>query len=177
MKHTVDIDFALNRAQRARRRQLVLAVLGLVFGVQIGLATWRIQAFEAERTTLLTQQRQLAGQGARRHSTPLTAEQTKLAVTAQTMLDSLAVPWDRLLQAVEAARPPRLLVEAMQPHGVDGSVSISVTSPDFATLAEFIQSLMQQPALQQVMLASEALPDNGGSTLRAVVNAHWQTAP
>lgn len=175
MKYTADIDFALSRAQRQRRRQLVFGVLALIFGVQLGAAAWRIQSLEAERTELQARQRQLEGKSARSTNIALTVEQTKLASNVQTMLNGLAVPWDSLLQAIEAARPPSVLVETITPHAVDGVVSISVSSPDFASVAAFVQSLMQQEALYDVMLASEATPDNGGA-LKAVVTAHWITA-
>lgn len=175
MKYTADIDFALSRAQRQRRRQLVFAALALVFGVQLGAAAWRMQSLDTERTALQARLLKSEGEGARSKNTALTAEQTKLAGSAQTMLNGLAVPWDSLLQAIEAARPPSVLVETITPHAVDGVVSISVSSPDFASVATFVQSLMQEESLSDVMLASETTPDNGGA-LRAVVTAHWITA-
>ena len=176
MKYTTDLDFALSRAQRQRRRQLVFGALALVFGVQLGAAAWRMQSLETERAALQARQFQLEGAGARSKNTVLTAEQIKLAGSAQTMLNGLAVPWDSLLRAIEAARPPSVLVETITPHVVDGVVNISVSSPDFASVAAFVQSLIQQEALYGVMLASEATPDNG-SALKAVVTAHWITAP
>ena len=175
MKHLADLDFALSRAQRQRRRQLVFGVVALVFGVQLGAAAWRMQSLETERTALQARQRHLEGAGARSKNMALTAEQTKLAGSAQTMLNGLVVPWDSLLQAIEAARPARMVVEVITPHAADGVVSISVNSPDFASVAAFVQSLMQQEALYGVMLASETTPDNGGA-LKAVVTAHWITA-
>jgi hypothetical protein len=177
MKYTRDLDFALDRAQRLRRRKLVFAALSLVFGLQLGTAVWRMQSLEDQRTTLQARQHQLKGKdGARNNNVALTAEQTKLASSAQAMLNGLAVPWESLMQAIEAARPPGVLIDTIAPHVSEGVVSISVSSPDFASVAGFVQSLMAQEALHGVMLASEALPDNGGP-LRAVVTARWTTAP
>jgi Tfp pilus assembly protein PilN len=174
MKYTADIDFALSRAQRQRRRQIVLASLALVLGVQIGVTAWRMQSLEAERTALQARQLQLQGNSTRGNNIALTAEQARLASSAQAMLNGLAVPWDSLLQAIEAARPARVVVDAITPHAVDGVVSISFNSPDFASVAAFVMSLQQQ-ALYDVMLASEATPENGGA-LKAVVTANWITA-
>lgn len=175
MKYTADLDFAVSRVQRLRRRQLVFGALALVFGLQLGATAWRMQSLETERTALQARQRQLEGKSARSNNVALTAEQIKVASSAQTMLNGLAVPWDSLLQAIEAARPPRVVVDTITPHAVDGVVNISVSSPDFASVAAFIHSLMQQEALYGVMLASESTTDNGGA-LRAVVTAHWITA-
>jgi predicted dinucleotide-binding enzyme len=176
MKHLADLDFALNRAQRLRRRKAVFVALGLIFGLQLGAAAWRWQSLENDRSVLQARQRQLEGKSTRSNLVALTAEQTKLASSAQAMINGLAVPWDSLLQAIETARPPRVVVDVITPHSADGVVSISVSSPDFASVAELVQGLMMQESLHDVMLASEALPDNVG-ILRAVVTAHWTSAP
>lgn len=176
MKHLADLDFALNRPQRARRRQVLIAVLALAFGVQLGGAAWRWQSLQGERAALQARQQQWQTKGARSKPVAFSAEQGKLASSAQAMLNGLAVPWDDLLQAIEAARPPRVVVDSITPHAADGMVSISVSSPDFANVDALVHNLMQQEALYEVMLTSEALPDNAG-VLRAVVSAHWNTAP
>lgn len=173
MKFTDDLDFALNRAQSLRRRQFVFAALALVFGIQLGTSVWRMQSLEDQFTALQARQRQLEGKGERNNIGALTIEQIKLASSAQAMLNGLAVPWDSLMRAIEIARPPRVLVDAITPHVSDGLVNISVSSPDFSSVAIFVQSLMAQEALHSVMLVSEALPDNGGA-LRAVVTARWR---
>ncbi|MDD5029940.1 MAG: hypothetical protein PHH58_10640 [Rhodoferax sp.] len=176
MKHLADLDFALKRAQRARRRQALIAAVALVFGLQLGAAVWRWQTLQDEHAALRARQQQMLGQGARSQTQALSAEQTKLAGSAQAMLSGLAVPWDSLLQAIEAARPPRVVVESITPHAADGLVSLSVSSPDFAQVATLVHNLAQQEPLFDVMLASEAWPDNG-DVLRAVVTARWGSVP
>lgn len=177
MKHLPELDFALDRARRARQRKGLIAAIALVFGLQVGAAVWRWQSLQDARTELTLKQRQLARQGARSDVAPLSADQIKVATSVQAMLNALAIPWDVVLQAIESARPPRLVVESIQPSVADGSVNISVSSPDFAGVAAFVQALMQQQVLHGVMLASEALPDSGGAALRAVIHANWQSAP
>lgn len=175
MKHAPNLDFARNRAAAQRWKMAFLATLGLVAGVQIGVAAWRLQTMEAERSTLDSQHRQLAGKNLRSGSTPLTADQMKAAGGAQAMLASLAVPWEGLLSAIEAARTQRILIDTIQPHSDDGSLTINISCVDFAGVAEFIARLGQQELLQDVMLVSETLPDNGGA-LRAVISANWRKA-
>lgn len=176
MKYTDDLDFALNRAQRLRLRKFVFAALALVFGIQLGASFWRMQSLEGQRTALQARQRQLEGKGERNNNVALTVEQIKLASSAQAMLNGLAVPWNSLMQAIETARPPSVMVEAITPHLSDGVVNINFSSPDFAGVALFVQSLMAQETLHGVMLISETMPDNGGA-LRAVVTARWTPVP
>lgn len=175
MKHAPNLDFTRNRAAAQRWKKAFLAVLGLVAGVQIGVAAWRLQTMETQRSALDAQYRQLAGKDLRNGGTVLTADQMKAAGGARAMLDSLAVPWEGLLSAIEAARTQRVLIDTIQPHSDDGSLSINVSCADFAGVAEFIARLGQQELLQDVMLVSEALPDNGGA-LRAVISANWRKA-
>jgi Tfp pilus assembly protein PilN len=177
MKWLLELDFALNREWRSNQRRAVVVVIALLFGLQVGAATWRWLALRDAHTALATNQRQLASKGARTSAETLTADQAKLAVSAQTMLNSLAVPWEVLLQAIESSRPQRVVVDTIQPNAIDGGVNIGITSPDFAEVAAFVNALQKQKSLRGVMLASEALPDNGGSALRAVIHANWQTSP
>ena len=177
MKHAPDLDFARDRAARRRWRLLVIATLGLAFGLQMGAAAYRFQSLESARSALKSQHQHMLGNHTPATSAALSAGQTKAAVAAQAMLDSLAIPWEGLLGAIEAASTPRVLVEAIQPRTDDGSVNISVSSVDFGGVAEFIQRLQQQQRLYGVMLASEALPENGAGPLRAVITANWRKTP
>jgi Tfp pilus assembly protein PilN len=177
MKWLPELDFALNRERRSNQRRAVVIAIALLFGLQVGAAAWRWLTLRDADTALATKQRQLESKGTRTSAEPLTVDQTKLAVSAQAMLNGLAVPWEVLLQAIESSRPQSVVVDAIQPSATDGGVSIGITSPDFAEVAAFVNALQKQKALHGVMLASEALPDNGGSALRAVIHANWQPAP
>jgi predicted dinucleotide-binding enzyme len=176
MKHAPDLDFAYDRAARRRWKNVLLSILGLVFGLQIGMAAWRLQSLESTQAALKSQRQQILKKGARTDSAELSAEQLKTALAAQTMLQNLAVPWESLLTAIETARTKKILVDAIQPHSQDASVSISVSSADFAGVAEFVERLSQQAVLQDVMLVSEALPENAVGSLRAVISASWRNA-
>lgn len=174
MKRTPDLDFALDRAAHQRWKKIFFVVLGLGFGLQIGIAAWRLQSLESARAALDSQYRTLTDKSSHFASTRLSAEQIKTAVAAQSMLENLTAPWENLLGAVEAASTKRVLVDAIQPRTQESSVSISVSSADFAGLAEFIQRLAEQEFLHDVMLVSETLPESGGGSLRAVINANWR---
>ena len=171
------LDFAVDRAARGRHRQWLLAALCLALGLQLGLGAWRWQSLDAAQAELLARQRQAAGQRERVVSVELTPEQRKVADAAQAMLERLAVPWERMLAAIEGARGPRVFIDTIQPHADAGSVSISVNCADFADLAEFIRALDRQDDLSDVMLVSEALPDTGAGPLRAVISANWRQLP
>lgn len=177
MKYTAELDFAFSRSQRRLVRQWALAAVGLLLGVQLGLGVWRWQAAQGALTDLQAQQRRLVDQGTRRAGDKLSPDQVKLAGSVQTMLGQLAVPWEQVLGAIEQARPSTVVVDSIKPQVQEGSVTISVSCPDFAALNAFTQALAQQQALRDVMLVSEALADNGGGTLRATVAAHWWVMP
>ena len=172
MNGTPHLDFAHDRAAHQRRKNTVIAVLGLVFGVQIGMTAWRWQAIESDRAALATQHKQWVVKNAHGKDAELSAEQLKTALAVQSMLDHLTVPWDALLSAIEQARTPLILIDAIEPQAQEGSVSISVSCANFTAVAEFIDRLSHQDMLHDVMLISETLPENGGS-LRAVISANW----
>lgn len=176
MKRTPDLDFAYDRAAHQRWRKALLATLCLVFGLQFGMAAWRWQSLQSTHAALQAQQRQASGKSARADHAELSADQVKAALAAQAMLDSLAVPWEQLLMAIEEAHTKTIVIDAIQPHAEDGSVSISVNCPDFAGVAEFIEQLVQQGMLHDVMLLSETRPENAGGAMHAVINANWRKA-
>lgn len=176
MKHAPDLDFAYDRAAQRRWKNVFLGVVGLAFGLQIGMAAWRVQSLESTQAALESQRQQVLKRGSRADSAELSAEQLKSALAAQTMLQNLAVPWESLLTAIETARTKKILVDAIQPHAQEASVNISVSSADFAGVAEFVERLSQQSVLQDVMLVSEALPENVVGSLRAVISASWRNA-
>ena len=155
------LDFALDRAALKHRRKLAFAVLGLALGLQLGLGAWRWQSLQAAQEDLQAQQRQRVGQRERVVTIDLTPVQRKAADAAQVMLERLAVPWERMLLAIEAARGPRIFIDTIQPHADLGNVGVSVNCAEFADLAEFMRALERQDDLSEVMLVSEAQPDNG----------------
>ncbi len=172
-----NLDFAIDRALRRRWRKLFFSALGLLVVLQIGLAAWRVQAIEAVRTSLTAQRRQLSGTNASAEVAELSPEKIKSVVGAKAMLDSLSVPWERLLSAVEAARTESIVIETIRPRLDDGSVSITITCTDFPCVAEFIKHLVQQESLSDVMLISETLPEKGAGSLRAIITANWRKFP
>ena len=163
------IDLVRDRLARRRRWRVVVAVVGLVFGLQVGWAALRLQQIDADRAALQKPQRTWPVRGT------WTTDHVRLATAAQAMLGALAVPWDGLLKAVESACPASVWVEAIQPNPKTGHVSIRVRTRDFADLAELVHRLSRQSILSEVTLASEALSDQG-DVLYAVVQARWRPA-
>ncbi len=177
MKPVPKLDFAFDRASRRRWRRAVFALLGLAFGLQMGIAAWRFQSIEGARMAMDSQQRQLLGKNTRNKDGALSDAQRNAALGAQAMINSLSVPWESLLGAIEAARTNRVVIDTIQPRAQDGSVSISMSCPDFASVAEFIGRLSRQDVLYGVTLVSEALPESGAGPLRVVISANWRKLP
>ncbi len=177
MRAAPDLDFAIGRGARQQWRRGVWAALGLLLGLQCGLAAWRWQTLDVQRAALQAQQQQLSDRRARNLQAGPTEAQTRLALAAQGMLDSLSVPWEEMLQAIEAAAGSRVLIESIVPRAQDGSVRISISAPQFPAVAGFVKALGQQGAMQDVMLVSETLADNGPPSVRAVISANWRKTP
>ncbi len=175
MRRAPNLDFALDRAARRQWRNVLLGIMGLTFGLQIGIAAWRWQSLQTTREALVSHQRQQTGKRTRSDAAELSPDQLKAAVAVQAMLNSLAVPWETLLRAIEAAHTQRILIDAVQPHAEDGSVTINVKCADFDALAEFMKRLTQQGELSDVTLVSEARPENATNSLQAMISAKWRS--
>jgi Tfp pilus assembly protein PilN len=177
MKKMPHIDFALDRAAQQRRIHIAWAGLGLLLGIQVGVAAWRVQDTHASQKNLQQQYQQKHGHTMRAETATLTAEQRKAIVQTQQMLQSMSVPWDALLHSIEAARPVPVILETLQPNLETGTLKITATAPHFESLAEFVRELRQQAPLHDVHLESQALPESGAGSLRAVIFAQWRRAP
>ncbi|AGX87205.1 hypothetical protein [Candidatus Symbiobacter mobilis] len=179
----LELDFALNRAQRARRVQLAVASLGLVLGVQVGVCAWRYQAAVTslqEHEDAMHALRQPV-QGA----TSTSAASAEVVTQVREMIDSLAFPWDAVLAAMEKARVPDVVVDAMEqraPQRTQNShaqdqraqeighrVILRVHAPDIGSVLEWLHRLEGQPVLRRVSLVSESLREQG--RIDAVVDA------
>ena len=171
------LDFAFNRAAAQRRRKAALALLGLLLGVQCGLGVWRYQAQQERHALAQNQQLQAQNAEFRASNAPLSAAQTQAATRAHAMLAQLAVPWEGLLSAIEAARTPAITIEAVQPQAQEGTLTISANAAQFDAVAGFIARLEQQEFLHNVALVSEAKSDNGAGQLRFTLTAGWGRTP
>lgn len=176
MKYLSNLDFALDRAARQRHKRSVLGILGLVFGIQIGVAAWRVQEGVGEISAVKAQLHDTDSRNAQKGAAVLAPDQVILAASAQAMIENLSVPWDELFSSIESARTPTVFVDSITPHAQDASVVIIVKSRDFAVLAKFLRNLSEQAFLAEVELVSETLSEGAGGALRAVIRANWRQA-
>ena len=174
MKKPPQLDFAKDRAALQRWRQAALSLLGLAVGLQLGLAAWRYQAHHERLTASQQLNAQTEIAGARIANAPPSAAQAQEAARVQAMLAQLAVPWEDLLSAIEAARTQSITIESIQPQAQEGTVSINANAADFSAVAGFIQRLEQQERLQNVTLVSETRPDSSAGLLRFALSAQWR---
>lgn len=177
MNRAPNLDFARDRRRSASWRQALYAGLAFAFSVQLGVGVWQFQALHSEQAVLKDQMRQLGSRSKVSTAAQWSADDAKLGLSLQAMLSALAIPWDTLLGAIEAARLQPVVIFSVLPKAEDGTVVISLGAPDFASVANFMERLAKQDALSDISLVSEAEPENAKGTLRAVVSARWQPKP
>ena len=177
MTRSPHINFVQDRAAHQRRIKAVLAVLGLVFGLQLGLSAWRYQSAQSKFQELAAQYRQITGKSAQAGQQAPSSDQIKAATQVQGMLSAISVPWESLLSGIEAARTQGVVIDALQPNLQEGTITISVSAQNFYGVAELVQRLQNQAVFSSVKLESEALPENGAGSLRAVISGQWSKAP
>ncbi|HVL37641.1 MAG TPA: PilN domain-containing protein [Burkholderiales bacterium] len=95
----------------------------------------------------------------------------ELAVVRDTV-ERLALPWERLFQALEAAASGEVTLAGIEPDPKAGTVIISGQGRDYPAALEYVQRLERSEALSRVQLVRhEARHDRGAVTF--AVSATW----
>jgi hypothetical protein len=93
---------------------------------------------------------------------------------ASPVLAHLALPWDALFGAVEAADSRRLALLTLEPNARDASLRLSGEAASMAELMAYIDRLGRQPLLAQVHLANfETVQRDGAQVVVFGVQARW----
>ena len=94
--------------------------------------------------------------------------------TANGIIDRLALPWDRLFGAVEAAAIDSVVLTGIAPDARAGSVQISADAASENAMIDYLRRLEQQAAFSDVyMLNHQREPRNGARPYRFTVTAIW----
>lgn len=87
----------------------------------------------------------------------------------------LALPWEGLFGAVEAADSRRLALLTLEPSARDASLRISGEAASMTDVMSYIDRLAQQPLLTNVHLASfETVQRDGAQVVTFGVQAKWR---
>jgi hypothetical protein len=94
---------------------------------------------------------------------------------ARQTLGRLAMPWDRLFEALEAAHSERIVLLAVEPDAENRTVTITGESKDYLTALAYLANLAQQESLQQVHLVHHEMRQQPSSRpLLFSISAAWK---
>jgi hypothetical protein len=97
---------------------------------------------------------------------------------ANLVIDQLAVPWDRLFDAVEAAGTQGTQLLSLTPTARDHSLRLAGESANIDRVLAYVERLAAQPALGQVhLLGYNKVERNGAAMVSFSVAATWRSAP
>ena len=174
----IPLDFQAKPASRWR-------VVGLaLFAAAMALAGWAASQQAADddlletlqaRQTLLRQR--LRGELPMRAGAPPDAQAVHRIQRANEAIDQLALPWDELFAAVEAADARGLGLLALTPDAKLRTLRLAGEARTMPELLAYVERLAAQPALRQVhLLGYETVQRDGAEVVAFTLQARW-TAP
>ena len=177
MNRVPRLDFAHSAADSRRRRRIVLAVLGMLLGLELGLLAWQSQDVEAVRSQLIDEQLGLQKRLKKTTGTVISKELSSRLAAAQGMVSSLSIPWEGLLSALETAHQGKVIIESIRPEVSGHRVEIGAQAANFAEIPAFIARLSATRVLQQVVLLSETPIAESQGSIRFILAAVWVEEP
>lgn len=111
--------------------------------------------------------------GAGRPEDTLRSNDPDLAA-AQEVLMRADIPWNALLEALEAADGPDMALLAVTPDAARGHVQLHAEARHLAAMLEYQQRLQADNRLREVTLRDhELIPGNSGTPVRFHLTARW----
>lgn len=96
---------------------------------------------------------------------------------AHEIVNQLALPWDQLFLAVEAATPSDVALLGIEPNAQKHSVRLTGEGKNIHAVLAYVQQLEAQPILRDVYLLDHGTPDAPQRPARFVIEAIWRTGP
>ena len=95
-------------------------------------------------------------------------------VLANSIIDQLVLPWDRLFRAVECAAFDKVVLVGITPDARAGTAEIMGETTDREAMMDYVLRLSQQPELSGVYLLSHQYEARGGARpFRFTATASW----
>lgn len=164
----IHIDFA-GRGRRARWAGRILAVLAVAMCAEAALS------YRDARATLEAAEGRLAQAGPRAAPVPkLAAEEVALV---RDTLERLAMPWERLFGALEAAATEDVALLGIEPDPKAGTVVISGDSKSYLAALSYVLNLSRAESFNRVQLVRhEVKPNDPQGPVSFAVSADWAGA-
>jgi Tfp pilus assembly protein PilN len=169
--------FSLRREwYRIRPSARVLALAGLLL---CGVAAFRaqglivhLQTLDAESTQIVERNDRAARVSQHVHSEPIDVKQ---AAAVNFAVARLNLPWDNLLNAIEAATPTQIALMSITPEPGRALIRIEAECAGSKDMLDYLASLGQQPLLGRVTLTRHELVKDGmDSVFRFQVEVQWR---
>lgn len=172
-----NLDFSRSRADTKWRRSLVLSILCVFLGIELGLMIWKVEEIESEQSRLFSEQTRLAKRLQKSPDGVISKELGQRLAATRSMMNSLSIPWESLLSALEKAVGENIVVETIRPEVSGKRVEISVVAPGFSDIRSFMTRLAENKTLQQVVLLSETPSADKKGSIRFVLTTIWREEP
>jgi hypothetical protein len=174
--HPLNLDF-VQSSRLHRGRGFLLLIAGAIAAISV--ASWhadlqrKTQALESQMARL---DRQATGPAPMEIRIDESVGQE--IQRANEVIDQLALPWNRLFSAVEAAALGQVTLLGIAPDAKSGTVQISAETFDAESMFGYVNRLGQQAELANVYLLEHQRDKRAGPRpLRFVVTASWIEPP
>ena len=161
---------------RIRPSARLLALAGLLlcgaaaFRAQTLLV--RLQALDGESSRIVERNERAAQASSRVRGEPVDAKQAAVVNIAVARLN---LPWDDLLDAIEAATPAQIALMSITPEPGRALIRIEAECTGAREMLDYLSSLGRQPLLGRVTLTRHELVKDGmDSVLRFQVEVQWR---
>lgn len=169
MMQELQIDFRRQRRASPWAGRVLLA-LALAFAADVGISYQQLRHALAENSARLAQAK---------GKLPASAQKVppeELALARETV-QRIAMPWDNLFGALEAASSEQVALLAIEPDPRAGTVVISGDSKDYLAALTYVLNLSRAETLSKVQLVRHEMKQNDPQKPVAfAVSAAWGEA-
>lgn len=165
----LNLDFAHRRRPAPLAWLALVASLALATDAAIHRAALADELERAEQSALA-----MAGDSATRRARAPDPALARDSKRAEQVMQRLALPWDELFRAVEAAGTERVALLALQPDSRRRELNITGEAADFASMLAYVERLGKSSPLHGVhLLRHETRQDDPQHPILFTVAARW----
>lgn len=171
----IDLDFSRRRASGRWLGIGLLAIAALGMAKLVDVHSTSRDEAELLEARIARLERRAAGV-----PEPMAlSEDTRMEIRrANEVIDQIAVPWERLFKAIEAASDSKVALLGIIPDPKSGTAEISAECADMATMFDYVKRLDRQASLGRVYLLSHQVnAQDPHRPVRFKVTAAWMPAP
>lgn len=174
---------ALNLDFASRKRVHMAGAVALALCVlSCGVLAYLLMEMNDKITEARTQQQRMQAQGSKQTGK---GEQRRLrdAVEAEmrgasVVMERLAMPWDRLLNALEASVDEQSTLLTIEPNPVKGQVTLTVEAKDLPSMVAYQRRLETNALFREVQILNHQMQiQNPMKPVRFEVLARWKQEP